>query len=49
MKTLDWFNVPHDDLTAWIFWLLLLLIVLLGIDIVIHLKVLSAWSEYMNR
>jgi hypothetical protein len=33
----DFSNIPHDVLTAWIFWLLIIVMILLIADIIIHL------------
>jgi hypothetical protein len=45
VKTLGLFDIPHDDLTAWIFWLLLALLILVAVDLVIHWQFIRDLNE----
>ena len=35
---IDFGNISHDTLTAWIFWLELVIVALLVVDIYVHLR-----------
>jgi len=37
---IDFSNIPHDDLLAWVFWLCVVILILLGVDILLHLRTL---------